>query len=388
MMNRVLGAAFVFFISALAPSFALDPAKLKPLSAAEWAASIDRGVAFLVKSQNRGGSWGSARKTKGLNITAPAPGGHEAFRAAVTALAVQALIETGAAGKDAAAKAALEKAEEWLLENLPRTRRSSPEILYNVWGHAFGISALTRMHARAAGNTPRQERIRELILSQIQMLERFESVDGGWSYYDFRARAQKPTTHSFSFVTGTVLVALHDARQIGIPVPTNLVKRAVVSIQRQRKADNTYLYGEYLKNRPMTEINRPAGSLGRSQVCNLALHLWGDESITPEVFGEWLNRIVVKNEWLSFGRKRPVPHESWFRVAGYFYYYGHYYAGLCTDQVPMNDRRLYKGQLVAILAPLQEKDGSWWDYPLYDYHQPYGTAFALLTLARCRPPEA
>ena len=32
----------------------------------------------------------------------------------------------------------------------------------------------------------------------------------------------------------------------------------------------------------------------------------------------------------------------------------------------------------------QEKDGSWWDYPLYDYHQPYGTAFALMTLARCR----
>ena len=33
----------------------------------------------------------------------------------------------------------------------------------------------------------------------------------------------------------------------------------------------------------------------------------------------------------------------------------------------------------------QEKDGSWWDYPLYDYHQPYGTAFALMTLQRCLP---
>jgi hypothetical protein len=32
----------------------------------------------------------------------------------------------------------------------------------------------------------------------------------------------------------------------------------------------------------------------------------------------------------------------------------------------------------------QEKDGSWWDFPLYDYHQQYGTAFALLSLARCR----
>ena len=36
----------------------------------------------------------------------------------------------------------------------------------------------------------------------------------------------------------------------------------------------------------------------------------------------------------------------------------------------------------------QEKDGSWWDYPLYDYHQPYGTAFALMTLHRCLPVTA
>ena len=32
---------------------------------------------------------------------------------------------------------------------------------------------------------------------------------------------------------------------------------------------------------------------------------------------------------------------------------------------------------------LQEKDGSWWDFPFYDYHQQYGTAMALMTLQRC-----
>ena len=41
-------------------------------------------------------------------------------------------------------------------------------------------------------------------------------------------------------------------------------------------------------------------------------------------------------------------------------------------------------QVAGVLLPLQEKDGSWWDYPFYDYHQQYGTAFALLTLVRCR----
>jgi hypothetical protein len=31
---------------------------------------------------------------------------------------------------------------------------------------------------------------------------------------------------------------------------------------------------------------------------------------------------------------------------------------------------------------LQEKDGSWWDFPMYDYHQQYGTSFALMALKR------
>jgi hypothetical protein len=35
---------------------------------------------------------------------------------------------------------------------------------------------------------------------------------------------------------------------------------------------------------------------------------------------------------------------------------------------------------------VQDADGSWWDYPLYNYHQPYGTAYALMTLHRCRRP--
>ena len=136
--------------------------------------------------------------------------------------------------------------------------------------------------------------------------------------------------------------------------------------------------------RPMMEINRPAGSLGRSQACNLALRTWGATNITDKVLTEWLERFVVRNEWLGMARKRPVPHESWFQVAGYFFYYGHYYAILCADALPKAESAIYRKQIPALLLPIQEKDGSWWDFPLYNYHQQYGTAFALMTLARCR----
>jgi len=211
-------------------------------------------------------------------------------------------------------------------------------------------------------------------------------VDGGWAYYDFKAQTKKPSDSTISFVTAAVLVALYEARQAGAEVPERLIERGMASIRRQRKPDFSYLYGEYLKNQPMRPINRPGGSLGRSQACNVAMRLWGDTLVTDAVLKTWLDRLFARNLWLDIGRKRPIPHESWFQVAGYFYYFGHYYAALCIEQLPKDERAPFQDHLAHILLHLQEKDGSWWDFPMFDYHQQYGTAFALMSLGRCRKP--
>ncbi|MEM1441934.1 MAG: hypothetical protein AAGF67_06300 [Verrucomicrobiota bacterium] len=229
------------------------------------------------------------------------------------------------------------------------------------------------------------EEIRELISQQIERLGRYASIDGGWGYYDFRVGTARPASSSISFTTATCLVALHEASKIeGVEVPEKMIERAIDSINRQRKADHSYLYGEYLKSRPMYGINRPAGSLGRSQACNYALRIWGDDSIENEILDEWLDRLGTRNGWLDIGRKRPVPHEAWFAVAGYFFYYGHYYAAMCAELLPEETGDKHREMLTSILLGLQEEDGSWWDFPFYSYHQPYGTAFAVMTLARCR----
>ncbi len=349
-------------------------------------ASIDRGSAFLKKRQNPDGSWGSAHQTKGMNIFAPVPGSHRAFRLAVTALSVAALIENKAG--DPAYAGTIRKGEDHLLERLPYLRRATPVAIYNVWAHAFGIQALARMRDLAAKHpdanaTSRINRIEDLTRHQIGMLQRYESVDGGWGYYDFNAHTKQPSGSSISFVNATGLVALHEAKKRGIEPPEKLVKRAYDAIQRQRLPDHSYLYGEYQKWKPRRGINRPGGSLGRSHACNLALQLWGDKTVTGEIHKICLERLIARNGWLSVARKRPVPHESWFQVAGYFYYYGHYYAAFCIKTLPKAEQALYQNHLAAILLPLQEKDGSWWDFPFYDYHQQYGTAMALMSLRRC-----
>jgi hypothetical protein len=344
-------------------------------------AAIGRGIEFLLKNQNKNGSWGSADINRPGDIYAPVPGAHQAFRAAVTSLCISALIETG--GNRPEVADSLDRAESWLFQNLPHVRRATADTFYNCWTHAYSIQALVRMLGRKPDDAERNKKIRELIRQQFDMLDRYEVVDGGWAYYDMDIGAKKPAGSSISFVTAAVLVGLAEARDIKEVCPQKLIDRAKASILRQRKPDFCYDYGEYLKYRPQHPVNLPGGSLGRSQACNIAMRLWGDTQVTDAIIKNWLDRLFARNGWLDIGRKRPIPHESWFYVAGYFFYFGHYYAARCIDVLPEADRPEFQDQLAHVLLALQEKDGSWWDFPMFDYHKPYGTAFALMSLKRC-----
>src|SRR5207237_5670595 len=80
--------------------------------------ALRRGIAFLIKTQNKDGSWGSAALRGGIEIYAPIPGGHQAFHTAVTAMCISALIETG--GDTSEVRTAIERGETWLMEHLPK----------------------------------------------------------------------------------------------------------------------------------------------------------------------------------------------------------------------------------------------------------------------------
>ncbi len=357
------------------------PPPAEPVPAADLERALQRGVEYLVQHQNRDGSWGSPALQGGIPIFAGI-GSHHSFGVAVTAMSVSALIESG--DKSEAVVKAIERGEAHLIQQLPRVRRDDPMLIYNVWTHAYGIQALVRMHHRLPESAERRQQIRALIQGQYDKLTKYESAQGGWGYYDFDGGTQRPASSSTSFVNAAVLIAMHEAKEIGSPPPEKILKRALEMTKAQRLPDGSYLYGYYLHEMPTHAINNPGGSLGRSQACALALRVWGDKRETDELLEQWLDRLITRNGWLSLGRKKPIPHESFFAVAGYFFYFGHYYAGLCVDQLPTAKQDFYKQHLTHILLDLQEADGSWFDYPFYSYHKPYGTAFAIMTLNSCR----
>lgn len=383
--------------------------------AAEIRASIKKGVRFLLETQLEMGAWGKPENGKYYRIWAPIPGAHRAFRTATTGLALQALVESRELYEGEfreKVEQAIDRGQDWLLDNGVKLRRSAPDsyddfmgyALYNVWGHAYAIHGGLKLLERADGNSELEAKLRHLVQYQIERLADDEFVNGGWGYYDEpltdkygrpskprRPRMQTPTGSSISFTTATVLIALKQAEEAGFEIPAGVTQPAVDSVVRQRYPDFAYAYGEYLKYMPRRDINRPAGSLGRSQACNLALRMYGDELVSDKVLETWLDRLIARNGWLSMSRKRNYPgqspHYADFGVAGYFYYYGHYYAALCTAELPADQQPFYQKHLANILLPLQEKDGSWWDYILYDYHQQYGTSMAISTLVCCLPHE-
>ncbi len=344
--------------------------------------AITKGVDFLVQHQNKDGSWGSPHRTKGLNVFTPLPDGHQAYKAASSALALHGLLECG--DRRAATIASIQKGEKWLLSTLPEQRSINRVATYNIWAHAYGLHALSSLYREYKDPTKRAEYIRQAEI-QIKKLQQHEDLNRGWGYYDFNHISEKPTGKVMSFTTATVVLALTDAsKTMGIKLPADIMKRSLAALREMRTPDFSYVYARDFRYFPRRPLNRPAGSLSRSQACNAASRALQDNNLTDTVLRTWLQRLFDRNGWLDIGRKRPIPHEAYADVAGYFYYYGHYYASKCILMLPENERRPWQDKLAKLMISKQEKNGSWWDFPLFNYHYAYGTGYVLAILGRCK----
>ncbi len=150
----------------------------------------------------------------------------------------------------------VDRAETYLFEKLERVRRADATAIYNVWTHIYAIQALARMSQEKPDDKVRQERIKDLIANQLDRLRRYESVDGGWGYYDFRYGTKRPSSSSTSFVSAAGLVAFYDAEASRVRDAGGHHQARDRLDPAAAKSDNTYVYAEPHKMRPMGSINR------------------------------------------------------------------------------------------------------------------------------------
>lgn len=341
--------------------------------------SIASGVDYLIKNQNPDGSWGTPGRTKSLNIYAPGPGAHIDFKTAVTALDLLALCRLPK--KTPEINKAIEKSLDYLLKEYLKVKRVDGRWVGNNWSHAYIIKAF--LEARGLDFlSAKKSKMDEVIRHQLGMLKEFQYIDGGWGYYDFDNRTNKPSGKSTSFLIATVLITLKDAEKAGFKIDQAMVEKGIGQLKKQRRPDGNFLYSYDFNFYPGRSINRTQGSLGRIHGCMRALYDWQDSVIKSTDFEPAFTNLIKLNGWLDIVRKRPVPHEGWYKIAGYFYYYGHFYA---AENLPLlENKRKLAGELSEILISKQEKSGAWFDFPLYDYGHYYGTGYVLMSLIRCQ----
>jgi hypothetical protein len=331
---------------------------------------VAKGVAFLVQSQNADGSWGTGLETRGTEVYSMVPGSHHAFRVATTALAVMALREAGE-------REAHAKGLRYLVEH-GEARRDAGPLMYNTWAHTYGLQCLAIEH-----KIQPDPAVKAAALWHLDRLQRYETFIGGWNYYDFKAGTQRPAMGPTSFGTAAGLVALWEARSAGFEVPQKMVDLALNRLAEMRLPNGAFLYAQDHKYAPRHPANQIRGSIGRNQSGHFALWMWERPGIAEPEVRAGLDLFFKEHNYIQMGRKRPMPHESWYATAPYYYYFGHYYTGRLLEKLGPDGRTAYGKPLAGVILPYQEPDGSWWDYAMWDYHKPYGTAFAVMTLLRC-----
>jgi len=342
--------------------------------------AIREGVEFLVKNQNKDGSFGHHTTGRTYELWCDVPGGHQAFKAASTALCWLGLDD--APYRTEASKAAQARCLRWLTDHA-RVKRAYARQFYNVWSFGYGLRALGQALRTKAAGAP-ADQIRATMEAIIKALAIYQSPDGGWGYLDFKVPAYKPSW-STSFTTGTVLVGLHEAQEAGVEVPQAMLDKALKLMWRYRTPTGNYLYSIDHKYYPRSGINQAAGSSLRNQNCNYAIHLF-DERMDDAKLRLGLQQLVEQHRFAVAGVRRPRPHESWYAVSGYFYLYGQQYAATLLTGMPKADQQRYWPEVVRFTLKTRQFDGSFWDYPTYAYHKFYGTGYALMVLGRC-PPE-
>jgi hypothetical protein len=346
--------------------------------------SVSRALKFLEKHQNADGSWASGAPESLLEFEF-CPESFYDWQMATVGLCCMALM---VADDNPERQASLERAITWMcMSRLPK-RGNHWDIDAN-WTSLYGFIALEQAACDARFQAePWRAKIQKRALEFYKQLEDAQTAEGGWGYYEGPVVSVRPTWAT-SFSTACAIPALIDGKAHGWPIDPKLIDRAVAYVRRCALPNGAYEYDLHMVPRISggEHINDVKGSLGRIQVCNWALRRAGEKSVTDEKIREGLEAFFEHHRFLDFARMRPIPHEGYYRNAGYFYLFAHYHAAMAINELPESEREALHARLRPQLSKVQWADGSSLDFQGSSYLNYADTCFSILALEAGLHPE-
>ncbi len=320
--------------------------------------AVDRGLAYLHKTQNRDGSWSTegARRFGAPGNPRDTSGSADL---AVTALSVMAFLSAGHVPGEGPYRDAVDRGIRYVMTQQSRTGLFPAPVGVNTEMYYQGICTLMLAEATGMVDGRLADDLRDRLAAAVRVIleaQRKSGRDvGGWRYSVHGSDADLS-------VTGWQLLALRAARNVGCDVPAERIRAAVDYIRRchdPRTGGYTYtVYGN---------VTTPCTGTGI-----LALELCGkDYHKSPDA--------VRAAAYLL--RNPPAPGQPHF-------FYGAYYVSQAMfqmgDALGTNYWKSYRPELHRMLLESfpPRADGSWGSRGLNDGRlgPAYCTAMAVLAL--------
>jgi len=291
--------------------------------------AIERGLQYLLKTQNKDGSWS-------------AEGG--AIDIGGTSLGLMAFMVKGHFPGFGRHGDALNRAKDYLLK---RAEESPSGAMGTMYEHGLFTLAMSELWGMTK-NEEDNKKIQTALERSVQVILRAQSPLGGWRYH------ARPDCGQDTSVTAMVFVSLASARQAGILVPTETIDRVIGYLRDQVWNEATGGFGYQGKNG--TTVACTAGAAYAAQLCG-------------KRDAEWVAAAIryLENSPKVFNRKE-LGH----------YYYAHYYAIQAMVQAGGDHYVKWYPQIRDSLMMLQQPDGSWNDSE--DAKYPHKTPMAIIIL--------
>ena len=88
---------------------------------------------------------------------------------------------------------------------------------------------------------------------------------------------------------------------------------------------------------------------------------------------------------MSSAPRRLLTHVGDYKIAPYFFYYGHRYCAQAIQMLPEKDRAAEREKLMQHVLKVRDKDGTWNDR-VFPRTKNYGTAMVALVLLNDQAP--